>query len=59
MNSIKKRTILLNETIDTASLQSSKNCNIKVTNKKVKLMNVCKPRQVNRHVAVETFNSLY
>ena len=59
MNQIKKKAIISNENIGTASLQSSKNSTIKVTNKKVKLVNVCETRWVDRHVAVETFNSLY
>ncbi|CAF1116212.1 unnamed protein product [Rotaria magnacalcarata] len=56
-----RQTIILNENIKASSLQSSKseNSTIEVRSKKVKLANVCITRWVDRHIAIETFNSLF
>ncbi|CAF4478677.1 unnamed protein product [Rotaria sp. Silwood2] len=53
------RSIAVNNILKSSSNQSSEDKTTEVTFKKVKLANVCPTRWVERHVAVETFNTLY
>ncbi|CAF1227009.1 unnamed protein product [Rotaria sordida] len=55
----KKRVIVLSENNETSSIQSLENSTSEVRYKKVKLVNVCATRWVERRVAVETFNCLF
>ncbi|CAF3312963.1 unnamed protein product [Rotaria sp. Silwood2] len=53
------RSIAVNNILKSSSNQSSEDKTTEGTFKKVKLANVCPTRWVERHVAVETFNTLY
>ncbi|CAF3927502.1 unnamed protein product [Rotaria sordida] len=55
----KKRVIVLSENNETSSIQSLENSTSEVRYTKVKLVNVCATRWVERHIAVETFNCLF
>src|SRR4051812_42180460 len=54
-----KRKIIVNESIPPSSTHSSESKTIEIESRKTKLVNVCPTRWVERHVAIETFSSLF
>lgn len=54
----KKQIIEQNENTETSPIQASENITVEIRCKKVKLVNVCDTRWVERHTAIETFNCL-
>ena len=59
LNKKRNQLAILSESVTLSSIQSSENTTIEIKCRKVKLANVCPTRWVDRHIAVETFNSLF